>query len=131
VRASKDGTAHMYVFDPSDPSTGKHITVSTGRALRTVVHFCNLPFVSLPMRVCPHKSADSLIPFAASHISLHNLSVSSPHAPLFAATENQFSESVLRISSQFSGLGVHPSQPSQSHPRSPAGICSAAMRSYV
>ena len=33
----------------------------------------------------PHKSADSLIPFAASHISLHNFSVSSPHAPLFAA----------------------------------------------
>ena len=27
VRASKDGTAHMYVFDPSDPSTGKHISV--------------------------------------------------------------------------------------------------------
>ena len=23
VRASKDGTAHMYVFDPSDPSNGK------------------------------------------------------------------------------------------------------------
>ena len=27
MRASKDGTAHMYVFDPSDPSTGKHISV--------------------------------------------------------------------------------------------------------
>ena len=27
VRASKDGTAHMYVFDPSDPSTGEHISV--------------------------------------------------------------------------------------------------------
>ena len=27
VRASKDGTAFMYVFDPADPTRGKHLTV--------------------------------------------------------------------------------------------------------